>query len=277
MIDLHTHSTASDGTDSPAELIRSAQAAGVTTIGLTDHDTTAGWAEAVAAAEQTGVRLVRGTEVSATYDNRSVHILSLLHDPTRPGLTELLTKTRQARLERLVRMTALLAEDFPITWTDVLAQTGDDTTVGRPHIADALVAAGVVPHRDAAFAELVSPRGPYYVRYDAASAPQVVAAIKESGGVAIIAHPFAPTRGRGLTEDAIAELVAAGLDGLEVWHREMDAPAREHALYLAKRYGLLTTGSSDYHGTGKANRLGEHWTSPDVLAEIAQRGALPVI
>ena len=277
MIDLHTHSTASDGTDSPAALVRAAKLAGVTTLGLTDHDTTSGWSEAAADAAAIGIALVRGTEVSATYQHRSVHILSLLHDPTLPGLTDLLARTRQARLERLIAMTDLLSRDYPISWPDVLAQTTDDTTVGRPHIADALVAAGVVPNRDAAFAELVSPRGPYYVRYDAASAPEVVAAIKQSGGVAIIAHPFAPTRGQGLTDESIAELVSAGLDGLEVWHREMDAPARERALNLCQRFGLLPTGSSDYHGTGKANQLGEHYTSPEVLAEISHRGVLPVI
>jgi len=277
MIDLHTHSTASDGTDSPTDLVRKAQAAGVTTLAITDHDTMSGWAEATSEAQRIGISLVRGTEVSASYEFRSVHILSYLHDPALPGLSQLLERTRQARLERLIAMTDLLSRDFPITWPDVLAQTSGDTTVGRPHIADALVAAGVVPNRDAAFAELISPRGNYYVRYEAASAPDVVAAITASGGVPVVAHPFAATRGRGLTDEAINELVDAGLAGLEVWHREMDQAARTRALELTQRFGLLATGSSDYHGIGKANALGEHWTSPEVLTEIANRGALPVL
>jgi len=277
MIDLHTHSNASDGTDSPTELVRRAKAAGVTTLGITDHDTTAGWAEAAVAAQEAGIQLVRGTEVSASSEGRSVHILSYLHDPARPGLTELLERTRQARLDRLIAMTSKLAVDYPISWPDVVAHTTSVTTVGRPHIADALVAAGVVPNRDAAFAELISPRGNYYVRYEAATAVEVVRAINESGGVAIIAHPFASSRGKGLSDDAVAELVSAGLAGLEVWHREMDDAARTRALRLTQEFGLLATGSSDYHGTGKANRLGEHWTTPEVLAEIASRAALPIL
>jgi len=277
MIDLHTHSTASDGTDSASELVALAKAAGVTTLGLTDHDTTNGWAEASAAAVELGVQLIRGTEISATHEGRSVHILSYLHDPARSGLSGLLERTRRARLDRLLAMTELLSRDFPISWSDVLAQTTSETTLGRPHIADALVAAGVVPNRDAAFAELVSPRGPYYVRYEAAPAADVVRAIGESGGVAVVAHPFAASRGRGLSDAGIAELVAAGLAGLEVWHREMDSAARARALALVDSYGLLALGSSDYHGAGKPNRLGEHWTAPKVLAQIIERGALPPV
>lgn len=277
MIDLHSHSNASDGTDSPAALVRFAKSAGVTTLGITDHDTTSGWAEASAEALRIGIGLVRGTEVSASYDNRSVHILSLLHDPTRPYLSDLFARTRATRLQRLMEMTELLSRDFPITWPDVVAQTGSDATVGRPHIADALVAAGVVPDRDAAFGELISPRSQYYIRYDAAPAAEVVAAIVASGGVAVLAHPFANTRGRILTDEAVAELVDVGLAGIEVWHREMDGPARARAFRLAHELGLLVTGSSDYHGTGKSNRLGEHWTNPEVLAEIVSRGVLPVI
>jgi len=277
MSDLHSHSTASDGTDSPAQLVENARQAGVTILGITDHDTTSGWDLAARQAQFSGIGLVRGAEVSASYLHRSVHILSYLHDPNLPGLNDLLERTRQARLDRLIAMTELLAQDYPISWPAVMAQTADNATVGRPHIADALVAAGVVPNRDVAFSDLISPQGSYYVRYQAAPANEVIQAIKASGGVAVIAHPFAPTRGRGLPDEAIQDLVNAGLDGLEVWHREMDEPARQRALRLADQFGLLTTGSSDYHGVGKANRLGEHWTTPETLAEIALRGALPIL
>ncbi|MCL1801860.1 MAG: PHP domain-containing protein [Promicromonosporaceae bacterium] len=277
MIDLHTHSSASDGTDSPAELVRHAQAAGVTVLGLTDHDTTGGWAEAAIEAELIGIGLVRGAEVSASFGGRSVHLLSYLHDPARPALTLLMNRTREARLARLKQMTYLVSQDYPITWDDVLAQTTTGTTLGRPHIADALVAAGVVPDRDAAFDTIINPRGPYYVRYAATPAADVVGAIIQSGGVPVLAHPFAISRGRGLTDDDVAGLATAGLAGIEVWHREMDESARRRALRLATKLGLLPTGSSDYHGLGKPNRLGEHWTSPEVLGRIVGQGAIGLV
>jgi predicted metal-dependent phosphoesterase TrpH len=277
MIDLHTHTTASDGTDSPPALVIKAKAAGVTTLAITDHDTTVGWDAAIAAGQEHGVSILRGAEVSASSNGRSVHILSYLHDPKLPGLSELFATTRNSRLSRLERMTELLSADYPITWADVLAQTATGTTVGRPHIADALVASGVVPHRDNAFRDILTPRGKYYVRYNAPSALIVVKTIIESGGVPVLAHPFTTTRGRGLTDDDVEALAAAGLAGIEVWHRELDSETRERAIKLAEKFDLLQTGASDYHGIGKLNKLGEHWTTPDVLEQIAERGALPLI
>ena len=277
MIDLHTHSSASDGTDSPAALVRAAHAAGVSTVAITDHDTTNGWAAAASEAIRLGVALVRGVEVSSAMRGRSVHLLGYLADPTQPPLADLLASTAANREARLRKMTALIARDYPVTWDSVLAQTTDGTTLGRPHIADALVSAGVVPDREAAFATIVAGRGPYYVAYKAAPTVDAVRAIVDSGGVPVLAHPFAASRGQGLTDDDVALLAAHGLAGLEVWHREMDDAARARALGLARRLALLTTGSSDYHGAGKPNQLGEHYTSADVLGEIALRGVLPIV
>ncbi len=276
-IDLHTHSSASDGTEPPAGVVAAAAAAGLDVVALTDHDTTAGWDEAAAAATAHGVALVRGTEVSALSRGVSVHLLSYLQDPADPALAGLIAQTREARLHRGRAMVERLAEDLPITWDDVVAQQAPGTVVGRPHIADALVALGVVPDRTAAFADLLSARGRYYVPYYAPEAAEAVAAIRASGGVPVFAHPGADGRGRIVPDAVIADLAAAGLAGLEVHHRDHGPEQRARLTALAERLGLLVTGSSDYHGTGKENRLGEHTTAPEVLDAIARQGRVAVV
>lgn len=287
MIDLHTHSTASDGTDAPGKVVEAAAAAGLTTIALTDHDTTVGWAAATAAALRLGVALVRGAEISAlsrpaqgvAEEGRgiSVHLLSYLHDPEHPALLAELERTRADRETRAQRMVERLAEDFPITWEDVLAQTGPGTTIGRPHLADALVASGRVRDRDEAFATVLRPGTRYYVGHYAPAAADTVRAIRAAGGVPVFAHPGADSRGRIVPDSTIEELAAAGLAGLEVHHRDHTADMRDHLHDLARALGLLVTGSSDYHGTGKLNRIGEHTTTVDVLEIIEFEGTLEVV
>jgi len=276
-IDLHAHSSASDGTQSPAELVVAAAHAGLDVVALTDHDTTAGWAAASAAAREVGVALVPGTEVSARWHGVSVHLLSYLQDPTHPALVAELDRTRDARLGRARRMVALLAADVPLTWDDVLAQAGDAVTVGRPHIADALVANGVVPDRDAAFAHLLRADGPYHVPHYAPDAADAVRAILAAGGVPVFAHPGADARGRIVPDETFDELAAAGLVGLEVDHRDHGPAQRERLTRLAQRLGLLVTGGSDHHGAGKSNRLGENLTRPEILAVIEERGTSDVV
>jgi predicted metal-dependent phosphoesterase TrpH len=276
-IDLHTHSSVSDGTETPGELVASAAAAGLDVVALTDHDTTAGWAEASDAARRLGVALVPGTEVSALSRGVSVHLLSYLQDPADPALADLVAQTRDARLHRGRAIVERLSQDLPITWDDVLAQQQPGTVVGRPHIADALVALGVVPDRTAAFADLLSARGRYYVPYSAPEAAEAVEAVLASGGVPVFAHPGADGRGRVVPDSAIEELAEAGLAGLEVHHRDHTPEQRARLAALADRLGLLVTGSSDYHGTGKDNVLGENTTAPEVLAEIERRGRTAVV
>jgi predicted metal-dependent phosphoesterase TrpH len=276
-IDLHTHSTASDGTQAPGVLVAAAAAAGLDVVALTDHDTTDGWDEAGAAARAAGIVLVPGTEVSARSRGVSVHLLSYLQDPAHPALATLIGRTREARLHRGRAIVEKLAADYPITWDDVLAQQAPGTVVGRPHVADALVALGVVPDRTAAFDGLLSAHGRYYVPYYAPEAVEAVRAIRESGGVPVFAHPGADGRGRIVPDEVIAELAEAGLAGLEVRHRDHDAHQRERLAALADRLGLLVTGSSDYHGTGKPNLLGENTTDPEVLAEIERQGRGQVV
>ncbi|NMR19008.1 PHP domain-containing protein [Cellulomonas fimi] len=277
LIDLHTHSTASDGTDAPAAVVRAAAAAGVAVVALTDHDTTAGWDEAADAAREVGTALVRGTEVSALSHGISVHLLSYLQDPAHPALAAELERTRTARLARARRMVELLGADYGLTWDEVVAQTEPDTTVGRPHIADALVASGVVADRSAAFTSLLTPRSRYYVPHYAPDVLDAVAAIRAAGGVPVFAHPGADGRGRVVPDAVIEAMADAGLVGLEVHHRDHTPAQAARLTRLAARLDLLVTGSSDYHGAGKPNRLAEHVTEPAVLAAIEERGTTPVI
>lgn len=277
LIDLHTHSVVSDGTDAPAELMAAASAAGLDVVALTDHDTTGGWAEAAAAVPSTGVALVRGAEISCRADGMSVHLLSYLHDPEHPGLLAEAERTRGARLDRARAIVDLVAADMDLTWEDVVAQTVPGTTVGRPHIADALVARGHVADRSAAFATLLGAGSPYYVPHYAPDAVRAVALVREAGGVPVLAHPGAVERGRIVADGVVAQMVDAGLAGIEVDHRDHDAGQRARLTALAAAHGLLVTGSSDYHGTGKPNRLGEGMTSPEVLAAIEEQGSIEVV
>ncbi|NUU18262.1 PHP domain-containing protein [Cellulomonas humilata] len=276
-IDLHTHSTASDGTGAPAQVVADAAAAGLDVVALTDHDTTAGWAEAELAARVHGVALVRGTEVSARSSGISIHLLSYLQDPTHPALVAELDRTRDARLNRARQIVELLAADVPITWDDVLEQSRDAVVVGRPHIADALVARGVVGDRDDAFVHLLASDGAYHVPHYAPDGPTAVRAIRAAGGVPVFAHPGADARGRIVPERVFDRLAAAGLGGIEVDHRDHSPAQRTRLRGIADRLGLLVTGSSDYHGDGKANRLGENLTAPEVLAAIEEQGTTGVI
>ena len=267
-IDLHTHSTASDGTQPPAVVVAEAAAAGLDVVALTDHDTTAGWAEASAAAREHGVTLVPGAEVSCQAGGISVHMLAYLHDPTDAALLAEMQRTRTGRLTRARRMVDLISADHPLTWEEVAARVGPGATVGRPHIADAMVAKGLVADRDEAFASVLHSGGRYHVRHYAPGAATAVRLIRDAGGVPVMAHPLAARRGRVVTDAVIAELAEAGLAGLEVDHRDHEPAEREHLRGLAAELGLLTTGSSDYHGTGKVNRIGENTTPPEVLERI---------
>lgn len=274
-IDLHAHSACSDGTTSVEELFAQARTAGLDVLALTDHDTVAGWSELAGAVAASGVAAVPGIEVSSEDDSRSVHLLALLVDPS--SGTELdaeMARARASRIERARRMVELISADHPVRWEDVEARVaGDSTVIGRPHIADALVAAGVVPDRSAAFAEILRPSGPYYVPYYAPSPVTAVRAIRRAGGISIAAHPGSVTRDDDLPLSLLEEMVEAGLDGVEVDHREHDDAERARLRDFADRHGLLSTGGSDYHGSGKPNELGENLTAPEVLAAIEERGA----
>lgn len=263
MIDLHTHTTASDGTDSPFALVKKALATGVTTLGITDHDSTAGWAEAITAL-QPQIQLVLGAEISClTTDGISVHMLGLLFDGEDEQMQQMLSDSRDTRLPRMRKMVALLqADGFDISLEDVYQAAPDQATIGRPHLADALVAKKIVATRDEAFADLLHNESKYYVTHAAPTPADAIATIKSAGGVAVIAHPFASRRGQILTADSFQDLVAAGLDGIEVHHRDQNAAEQQVLTEIARELHLVITGASDYHGTGKLNSMAENTTHP---------------
>lgn len=269
-IDLHAHSNASDGTDTPAELVENAVAAGLDVIAITDHDTTRGWDAAAEAATRFGIALVRGIEISCKEGGRSVHLLGYLPRPEHPELVAELDRARDSRDGRARRIVDRLAADVPITWEGVASQVAGDATIGRPHIADALVAAGVVPDRSAAFNTYLHDGSPYYEGHYAMTPERAVQLVRAAGGVPVLAHPFGGRRGIPLEERRIAELAEAGLFGIEAHHVEHGPAQQERALAIARDLDLVVTGSSDYHGDGKPNRLGDHTTSPEALAAIEE-------
>ncbi|WP_329220795.1 PHP domain-containing protein [Streptomyces sp. NBC_01485] len=277
-IDLHCHSTASDGTDTPAELVRNASAAGLDVVALTDHDTTRGHAEAVAALPR-GLTLVTGAELSCRIDGISMHMLAYLFDPEEPALLAERELVRDDRVPRARGMVARLNElGVPVTWEQV-ARIAGEGSVGRPHVATALVELGVVATVSDAFTEdWLSDGGRAYVEKHETDPFEAIRLVKGAGGVTVFAHPGAHKRGRTVPESAIAELAAAGLDGIEVDHMDHDADTRARLRGLAADLGLLVTGSSDYHGSRKTCALGEYTTDPEVYGEITRRatGAFPV-
>ena len=259
--DLHTHSDLSDGTTSPAEVVSEAARAGLDGVAITDHDTTAGWDAAEEAAAEHQIALVRGMELSTVSANGiAVHVLSYLHDPTNVDLLAEIAKSRNARYTRAKRMTELLAEDFPITWDLVKQQTTVESTIGRPHLADALVQVGAVPNRSAAFDSILRGGSKYYVPHYAPDPVLGVELIRAAGGVPVFAHPKAKVRGRVVEERLFYDMLDAGLAGVEVYHRDNSGSGKAWLLDFAKEHDLLVTGSSDYHGAGKPNRIGEHVT-----------------
>lgn len=273
-IDLHTHSTASDGTDSPADLVRTADAAGLDVVAITDHDTTAGWSAAFAARPD-GLTIVPGVEFSCVHhdaDGRrvSLHLLAYFVDADDTAIQDEWARLRAGRRTRGATMVARLVEDgYPITWQQVSDLAGGGS-VGRPHIGRALVAAGVVPDVTTAFSELLSSQRRYYERKPDSDVFDAIRLVRGAGGLPVFAHPLARRRGPVVGDDVIAAMTDAGMVGLEVDHPDHDPDDRAHAAGLARELGLLGTGSSDYHGTNKTTPIGECLTDPDVYSRLLE-------
>lgn len=263
-IDLHTHSTRSDGTMSPTELVQHAIINGITVLGLTDHDTVAGWDEAIASLRGE-LQLVLGAEISCLTDtNQSIHMLGLLFDREYQPLQDALALSRDDRIPRMKRMIELMAADgIKISYEEVLKFQPEGATLGRPHLADTLVAKGIVKNRDQAFAEFLANDSKYYVSHIAPTPMEAIKLIKAAGGVAVIAHPYSSMRDTKLTADNFIALKNAGLNGIEVDHRDHGIEERNNLRAIAKELDLVVTGSSDFHGTGKLNLIGENVTSPE--------------
>lgn len=271
LIDLHAHSTASDGTDTPAELMQAAAAAGLDVVAITDHDNTMGWGPALAA-RPPDLTVIRGAEFSTSVplgERRiSVHLLGYLFDPEHRAIVDEQARLREERLHRgLAIVDRMVTAGVPIT-ADRVLEIADGAPVGRPHIGRALVEAGVVDSVDQAFAMHLAGRGPYYVPKADTDLPTAIGMITAAGGVGVIAHPRGRGERRVLTADYLAQLAGLGLAGVEVDHPDHDAADRAELRGLAADLGLLTTGSSDYHGTNKVVRLGQERTDPEVLDRI---------
>ncbi|MBD8011032.1 PHP domain-containing protein [Microbacterium sp. NPDC077391] len=275
--DLHLHSNHSDGTEPPAEVMRQAHGHGIRTAALTDHDRTTGWQEAGDAAVSLGMTFLPGMELSAKHEWRSVHVLGYLFDPDDPDLVAETDRIRSDRVGRAERIVRSIGRDYDLGWDDVLAQTTPDATVGRPHIADALVARGIVRDRTEAFEGILHPREGYYEPHYAPDPLAAVRLITRAGGVAVIAHPVTAGRDRMMPLTYIERLIDEGLAGFEVDHRENTAEGKRRLRQIAARHDLIVTGSSDYHGAGKPNRPGENTTSDEMVARIVERasGASP--
>jgi predicted metal-dependent phosphoesterase TrpH len=264
MIDLHTHTTISDGTDTPAQLINKALASGIKVLALTDHDSIAGWDEARTHLRP-GMDLVLGSEISCqTEDGISVHMLGLLFDSNNKELQDVLAQTRDNRFGRMQRIiTRMNDAGIEINMEEVLAQLSEGATLGRPHLADAMVAKGLAKNRDEIFEKWLHNDSPYYVAHYSPTPERAIALIKAAGGVSVIAHPMASLRGRTVSVESFSSYVEAGLDAIEVFHRDHTGDQRNLLSAIVKDLGVLRTGSSDYHGTGKINELAENTTEPD--------------
>lgn len=282
-IDLHAHTNASDGTDTPAEMVAAAGAADLDVVAITDHDTTGGWAAAEAALPA-GLTLVRGAEFSthledATGLRRSIHVLGYLFDPDDPVIAAEQRRLVDERLSRGLKIVdRMVADGVPITAEQVLAIAGG-APIGRPHIGRALMQAGLVDSVAAAFDTYLAGRGKYYVPKDDTNLFDAVAMISAAGGVPVIAHPRGRSERFVLDGPTLGELADAGLTGLEVDHPDHDEAERTELAGFAKELGLVPTGSSDYHGTNKTLVLGEETTTPESLAALvaASSGRVPLV
>lgn len=272
-IDLHCHTTASDGVSTPAELVAHAVDREVDIIAVTDHDTVAGVAEAIRAAESARVRVVAGIELSTSMGDRDIHLLGYFVDVADPGLAAMAASMRERRLARGVETVRRLNElGFEISFQDVLAQAGD-AVVGRPHVARALVASGAVPSLRAAFSrDLLGDGGPAHVAKEQPSTVEGIALVRAAGGCAVVAHPGVGHHDGApdpLSADRIAELAEAGLAGLEVHHPDHSPLMVERLREIAQELGLVPTGGSDWHGP--EHSLGNWPTDPDAFARLEAR------
>lgn len=284
--DLHTHSVHSDGTTTPTEIAREAAGLGLGGFALTDHDTTQGWDEARAAADQLGIGFLPGMEITTRDGGRSTHLLAYGLEPSHGELAAALETVRTARVERAREMVRLLGVDFGIDWDSVAGDSAEaveaedratalERTLGRPHIADALVAAGYFPSRTEAFAGVLRPGSPYYLPTYAIETADAIRMVRDAGGLPVLAHPAAGRHSRAVDPLSLERFALAGLWGIELDHPENREDWLPQLRRLAAEHGLRVTGASDYHGAGKPNRLGERTSSAEVWEEIRSLVAVP--
>lgn len=274
-IDLHAHTVFSDGTFRPAETVGLALDRGLTAVSISDHDSTEGLAEALDAAEGTGLEIVPGVEFSTVHDGRGIHMLAYWMDIADEEFQAELTRLRDDRYRRGERMVEKLRElGYPISFERV-REIAEGKNVVRPHIAQALVEAGVVPTIDDAFTpELIKDGGRAYVEKHALDPVDALRLIKRAGGLGVIAHPGLHREGLGVPDSLIEELAEAGLDGIECSHPDHPPEAESKYREMARRFGIVATGSSDCHGTRyDPVRLGSVTTDPGEFVLLKDRRA----
>ena len=276
-IDLHTHSLASDGTDTPGDVVRAARAAGLDVVALTDHDAMSGWAEAARVADEVGITLVPGLEISTAHHHRGVHLLAYLPDPTHPPLVAALDRILAGRTARTPAIVdALRRHGIAITEDDVHRASGGSVAAGRPHVADALVRLGHADDRTQAFTDLLNPGKPGYANRYAAPLEEMIQIVTGAGGVAVIAHPWGRSGRAVLDPSVLAHLKDLGLAGIEVDHQDHSAAERAELRGIAGDLDLLVTGSSDHHGLGKVDHeLGVNTTDPEQYERLVSQASSP--
>ncbi len=268
-VDLHMHSTVSDGTLRPAEVVQLAKSRGLTTIALTDHDTTDGLAEAIEAGSSIGLEVIVGLEINSEDDQIDVHFLGYGLDPSNAPLQDQLLAIRDARVGRAKGMIKKLAEmGMPVDWERVLKYAGDAKSIARPHIARAMVEAGHVASMQEAFDQYISDDGPAYVHRLKLTPPEVIDLVHGAGGAIVLAHP-----GHAGTAHLVPQFVGRGLDGVEVYYSDHTEAMRAELLSLARRYNLITTGGSDFHSPGDKSHaeLGSIFVPDEVVPRLKER------
>jgi hypothetical protein len=270
--DLHTHSNRSDGVYPPRDVVRFASEAGLAGIALTDHDSLEGYDEALFAGTEMGLEVLCGVELSTIHHGGSVHMLGLFLDPHDELLHDQLRRLRDDRIDRAQRMVARLNDlGVPVTWERV-REIAHGESVGRPHIADAMIEAGVISKREQAFTEeWIAHGGRAYVERHTLTPLEGVAVIRQAGGAPVLAHPIWTAREESLAVEDIEDLVDAGLIGLEVDHPDHDREARAFYGAMAARLGLVPTGASDWHGDEHGGKIGTERTDPERVEELRER------
>ena len=268
LADLHVHSFCSDGLRTPTQAVEEATAAGVRSLSLTDHDTVDGIAEALGAAENTGVELIPGTEFSAHTATREVHLLAYFIDWRSESLAEFLSRMRRYRRDRSDAIVSRLNDlGVEITVEDVLRHSGEGV-VGRPHVAAALVHRGAVASKEEAFDRYISDRGPAAIPKPQTPVEKVIALVHDIGGVAVLAHPGSSSR-----EAEITRLVDGGLDGIEVYHPSHQPSQIQHYTELAQKLGILASGGSDSHGELEGSKIGDCGIGCEAVEALRERAA----
>lgn len=271
-LDLHTHTNKSDGTHSPAEQVRMAKELGLAGIAITDHDTIAGWEEAMKTGEEIGVKVIRGVEISTAFHQQDIHVLGYFFNTPKDDFRMRLEELREVRTRRNERMIQRLQElGIEITMEEVYSRKKDKGgNIGRPHIAEVLMQKGIVSSMQEAFEKYLGREGKAYVQVERIRPHEAVRMIKAAGGVAVLAHP-----GLYDADQIIEELIHHGLDGIEVFHADHNKEDEEKYKAIAQQYGLLMTGGSDYHGERNGQvfhaPLGSKGVSLSTLAEMKER------